>query len=75
MRYLVTFVSDAALPAGMAWAFARQAGSTYLFVKQSSIDVTTGRCDALTDAWEAWQRVEREDMLRGLRGSPAVRAI
>ena len=55
-RYQVRFVDDTALPEGVAWTFARQAGRTYLFVKESAIDTTTGQCDALTRAWECWQR-------------------
>lgn len=67
MQYQVRFVADDALPAEVEWAFARQAGDTYLFVKQSAIDVTTGRCDALTRAWEVWQAAEAQDAARGLR--------
>ena len=56
MRYQVRFVSDHSLPEGVAWAFARQAGETYLFVKQSTINARTGCCDALDRAWTAWER-------------------
>lgn len=55
MRYQVRFVDDGALPSTVEWAFARTAGETYLFVKHSAIDAATGRCEALTRAWEAWQ--------------------
>lgn len=55
MRYQVRFVSDHSLPRGVEWAFARQAGDTFLFVRQSAINVGSGRCDALTRAWEAWE--------------------
>lgn len=57
MRYQVRFVDDAALPE-VEWAFARIDGTTYLFVRRSAIDTSTGACDALTRAWEAWQRVD-----------------
>jgi hypothetical protein len=54
MRYEVRFVSDHSLPAGVTWAFARQAGEAYLFVKSSAIDPVTGRCEALDRAREVW---------------------
>jgi F0F1-type ATP synthase epsilon subunit len=55
MRYQVRFVSDTALPEGVEYAFARQGNETYLFVKRGAVDVTSGRCDALTRAWERWE--------------------
>lgn len=55
MHYEVRFVSDHSLPEGVEWAFARQAGETILFVRQSAIDATTGRCGALDAAWSAWE--------------------
>lgn len=55
MRYQVRFVDDTALPEGVDWTFARLAGETFLFVKNSAIDTTTGECDALTRAWKCWQ--------------------
>lgn len=58
MRYQVRFVENSSLPSDVQWAFARTLGQTYLFIKWSAIDVTTGRCDALTHAWEAWQCAE-----------------
>lgn len=60
MRYQVRFVSDIALPEGVEYAFASQRGETYLFVKQSAIDIATGRCDALSRAWETWQGAQRQ---------------
>lgn len=57
MRYQVRFVSDEALPE-VDWAFARVGATTYLFVRQSAVDVHTGECDVLTRAWETWQRVD-----------------
>lgn len=60
MRYQVRFVEDDALPKEVEWVFARQAGHTYLFVKQSAICETTGRCKALSRAWEVWQDAEAE---------------
>lgn len=66
-RYQVRFVEDDSLPTGVAWTFARQGGQTYLFVKESAIAAMTGECDALTRAWECWQKVEAE-------GSPPLRA-
>lgn len=60
MKYQVRFVEDSGLPQEVEWAFARTTGETYLFVKQSAIDPTSGRCDALTHAWEAWQAVSVE---------------
>lgn len=58
MHYQVRFVSDHSLPAGVTWVFARLAGETILFIKQSAIDVTSGHCDALTRAWAAWEAAE-----------------
>lgn len=54
MRYQVRFVSDHSLPEGVRWVFARQAGSAYLFIKESAIDPATGRCDALDRARNVW---------------------
>lgn len=54
MRYEVRFVSDHSLPEGVEWAFARQAGEVYLFVKLSAIDPVTGGCDALDLARAVW---------------------
>ena len=62
MRYQVRFVPNDSLPTGVEWAFARTSGETFLFVKRSAIDETTGRCDALTRAWAAWQSVEAEEI-------------
>lgn len=72
MQYQVRFVSDSALPGEVDWVFARQPGETYLFVKQSAVDVSTGRCDALTRAWEVWQDMEAQPVQTGLRGLSAV---
>lgn len=72
MRYQVRFVADGSLPGGLEWAFARTIGETYLFVTQSAIDVTTGRCDALTHAWSAWQAAEAQSISRGLRSLAAA---
>lgn len=66
VRYHVRFVSDHSLPAEVTWAFAQQAGETYLFVKQSAIDVDTGRCDALSRAWAVWQDAENRSLGRSL---------
>lgn len=66
MRYQVRFVSDHSLPAEITWAFAQQAGETYLFVKQSAIDAATGRCDALSRAWAVWQCAEARSLARSL---------
>ena len=55
MRYQVRFVDDDSLPEEVEWAFAIVSGRASLFVKQSAIDTTTGRCEALTRAWEVWQ--------------------
>lgn len=55
MRYQVRFVPDDSLPDGTRWAFVRTSGQTYLFVAQSAIDETDGRCGAISDAWNAWQ--------------------
>lgn len=60
MRYQVRFVSDDALPAGVEYAFARVAGATFLFIRESCINRTTGRCDGLTRAWEAWQAMQAD---------------
>jgi hypothetical protein len=54
MHYQVRFVSEHSLPRGIAWAFATQAGETYLFVKWSAIDRRTGRCPALDRARAVW---------------------
>lgn len=64
MRYQVRFVDDGALPEGVDWTFARQAEETFLFVKESAIDATTGECDALTRAWECWQSVKDDESAR-----------
>ena len=58
MSYTVRFIDSDALPSGLEFVFARQAGDTYLFVKQSAIDTKTGHCDALTRAWEVWESAE-----------------
>jgi len=71
MRYQVRFVPDHSLPTGVEWAFARTSGETFLFVKRSAIDDATGRCDALTRAWAAWQSVAVEASPRGFGGKPA----
>lgn len=71
MDYQVRFVSEDALPAGVDYAFARQAGSTYLFVKASAVGHPSGRCDALTRAWECWQAAEAQSSSRGVSSSPA----
>lgn len=67
MRYQVRFVENAAMPTDVEWAFARQAEDTFLFVKESAIDVTTGRCDALSRAWQVWQDAEAQSIALGLR--------
>lgn len=54
MRYQVRFVADESLPTDTTWAFAQQAGQTYLFVRQSAIDWETGQCSALDDACGYW---------------------
>lgn len=72
MQYQVRFVDDSALPEGFDWAFARTSRDAVLFVKQSAIDASTGRCDALTRAWEAWQAVEAASVARGLRSFAAA---
>jgi hypothetical protein len=54
MHYQVRFVSEHALPDGVTWAFATQAGETYLFVKWSALDRSTGRCPALDRARAVW---------------------
>lgn len=67
MRYQVRFVRDESLPSGVEYVFARVAGETFLFVKQSAIDTRTGHCDALTRAWNTWQAsVEREQPAHAL---------
>lgn len=68
MQYQVRFVENSALPEANEWAFLRTPVTTYLFVKQSAIDAATGRCDALTRAWEVWQESEALALRRGLRG-------
>lgn len=55
MGYQVRFVADGSLPGGVEWAFARTARETYLFVTRSAIDETTGRCDAMSEAWTAYE--------------------
>jgi len=67
MRYQVRFVQDDSLPTGVEWAFARTSGETFLFVKRSAIDDVTGRCDALTRAWAAWQAIEADAVRNGPR--------
>jgi hypothetical protein len=62
MRYQVRFVSDTSLPEGVEYAFARQGDETYLFVKQGAVDTTSGRCDALSRAWERWQDADAESV-------------
>lgn len=57
MRYQVRFVDDGSLPIDTEWAIARVSGETYLFVKESAINHATGQCEALTHAWEAWQKM------------------
>lgn len=71
MEYQVRFVGDAAMPEGVEWAIARQAGETYLFVKCSAIGSATGRCDVLTRAWESWQAAEAMSIDHGLRSFAA----
>ena len=70
--YQVHFVSGDALPGGVEWAFARQGGVTFLFVRESAIDHEAGRCDALTRAWVCWQAAEGGSVRRGLRSFAAV---
>ena|SRR5690349_1689006 len=60
MKYQVVFVDDSSLPVGVEWTFARQTGQTYLFVKQSAIDASTGECPALSRAWACWQKTTGE---------------
>ncbi len=67
MHHEVRFVEDAALPSEVEFAFVRLTEVTYLFVKRSAIDATTGECLALTRAWEAWQKAEAFAVRRGLR--------
>lgn len=67
MGYQVRFVADDSLPE-VEWAFVRTPEETILFVKQSAINTTTGRCDALTRAWETWQVLERDAHLSSLSG-------
>lgn len=69
MRYQVRFVGNDDLPEGVEWVFARQAGHTYLFVKQSAICEETGRCKALSRAWQVWQDVEIAEERSGVRPS------
>jgi hypothetical protein len=57
MRYQVRFIEDASLPDGVEWAFVRTTRETYLFVKESAIDPASGCCDAMTAAWNAYERV------------------
>lgn len=64
MGYQVRFVASGSLPAGVEWAFARTLGETYLFVSADAISASTGRCDALCRAWEAWEQYERREMAR-----------
>lgn len=68
MHYQVRFVDDDALPADVRFAFARAADGTYLFVRSSCINRTTGRCDALTQAWRVWQSVQLEQPAGALQG-------
>lgn len=72
MRYQVRFVGDDSLPSEVQWVLARTLGQTYLFVKQSAVDPTTGRCDALSDAWEAWQCAEIEAHRQSLSALTSV---
>ncbi len=60
-RYSVHFVSDDALPAEVDFTFARQEGRTFLFIRQSSINVATGCCDVLARAWATWQSAEFQE--------------
>lgn len=71
MRYQVRFVRDDSLPSGVDYAFARQGGDTYLFVRHSAVDPQTGACIALTRAWECWQAAEAQSIMRGLRSFAA----
>jgi hypothetical protein len=68
VTYQVRFVEDAALPSEVEFAFVRVADATYLFVKESAIDVTTSECPALARAWETWQKAETYATRNGLRG-------
>ena len=56
MEYQVRFVGNSALPEGVEYAFACQAGETFLFVKRSAVNAVTGHPDALSRARETWQR-------------------
>ena len=59
--YQVRFVEEGALPEGTEWAIARQAGRTFLFVKESAVTTSPdGCCDALSRAWKAWQAAEAQ---------------
>lgn len=58
MRYEVRFVEDSQLPSGVEYAFVRLTDQTYLFMKRSAIDVTTGLCAALTRSFNLWQRAQ-----------------
>lgn len=60
MQYQVRFVEDEELPDDYGWALVHSDGTAYLFIKQSAIDVDTGRCDALTRAWEVWSAASVE---------------
>lgn len=71
MGYQVRFVTDDSLPE-VEWVFVRTSDETYLIVKRSAINTTTGRCDALSHAWEAWQAIEVEAKLQGLNGFSAA---
>lgn len=78
MRYQVRIVDDTALPEGVEWAFARQAGHTYLFVKKSAVAASPGTCDALARAWTCWQQVEGagpQGEPRGARKAGGLRAL
>jgi hypothetical protein len=71
MGYQVRFCSDDSLPE-VEWVFVRTSDETYLIVRQSAINTTTGQCDALSRAWEAWQRLEVEAHTMGLNGFSAA---
>lgn len=55
MQYHVRFVDEDSLPEGVPWAFVRTPRAVYLFMKQGCIDPTSGRCQALSRAWQVWQ--------------------
>lgn len=55
MRYEVRFVGDDALPSGVDYAFARQDGETYLFVKRGAVETQADECDILSRAWNFWE--------------------